>query len=221
MVSLYPLVDLTYLKDEETEARALIEKANDLELAALCLSPQFVRLGCELSQHPIATVCNFPSGNQDTQIIIDEIAVALDSGASELDIVLPYETILVGNHESAFSQLARCLDNIPRNIITKIIIETCVFDSPQLLSDICKTLIEMDINFIKTSTGMKQGADISKSSIILDSIQRFDSSATIGFKASGGIRSISQAQSYYQLACDILGEKLTSKRFRIGASQLN
>jgi len=220
MDSLLPLVDLTYLKHDRDEALAFIEKANDLEPAALCLSPEFVRLGTALSQHPIATVCNFPSGNGGTDAVLEEIRQALEGGAVELDIVLPFEMILSGESKQAFERLAAWLAIIPPHIVTKVIVETSEFHDPNQLTAVCQQLIELKIDFIKTSTGKKQGAEIDKSQVILEAIRDFDDNAQVGFKASGGIRTLTQAQGFYQLACEILNQPLTSKRFRIGASQL-
>jgi deoxyribose-phosphate aldolase len=73
---------------------------------------------------------------------------------------------------------------------------------------------------LKTSTGkIATGATLPAAQAMLETIQA--SGGTVGFKASGGLRSLSDTIAYLELAEEILGAGwASSARFRIGASRL-
>ena len=75
-------------------------------------------------------------------------------------------------------------------------------------------------DFIKTSTGKaKVNATLEAAKVMLNCIRELNSNC--GFKAAGGIRSVSVAQEYLNLACEIMGDKwVNAKHMRIGASEL-
>src|SRR5918996_1479155 len=65
-----PLVDLTSLADDDTEAQveSLCARALDAGVAAVCVWPRFVPLAkARLAHSPVrpATVANFPDGSDD------------------------------------------------------------------------------------------------------------------------------------------------------------
>ncbi len=211
-------LDLTYLGDDKTQALKVIKLANELNPKALCITPSYVTLAKSLTSLSIVTVANFPKGTDSTETIKQQVQQAIENGISEIDIVFPYNTYLSGEKDKAFLQMEAVLSGIPKTIVTKIILETAVYENQQDIIEICKKLIALNINFIKTSTGTIEGADKTSAATILHAINEFDTTKKIGFKASGGIRSIEDAESYLNLAKTILGEPLRPSRFRIGSS---
>lgn len=91
------LMDLTTLNDNDTDETiiALCEQAKtDFGTpAAVCVYPRFVPLARKIlkaqgiEQVKIATVTNFPHGNDDIAIAIAETKAALAYGADEVDVV--------------------------------------------------------------------------------------------------------------------------------------
>jgi deoxyribose-phosphate aldolase len=78
-------------------------------------------------------------------------------------------------------------------------------------------------DFLKTSTGKtKISATPEAARVMLGAIAADPSAAQrVGFKPSGGIRSVSDAAVYIALVEEILGaQALTPQRFRIGASSV-
>lgn len=213
-------LDLTYLGDDKASAMAVIEKTNAIKPKALCISPCFVALAKSMTTLPIATVANFPQGNQSEEAITQQLQQSIKEGADEVDIVFPYQKYLDGNDEQAFLLIKSILNTIPNQVVTKVIIETAVLDKQESIEDICKNLIAYEVNFIKTSTGKMKGAEKASSKTILQAIKNFDKDSRTGFKASGGIRTICDAKSYLSLAETILETPLSPERFRIGASNL-
>src|SRR5919106_5200589 len=89
-----PLVDLTSLGDDDTEAQVdnLCARAIDAGVAAVCVWPRFLPLAkARLAHSPVrlATVANFPDGSDDLPRAGREAAHALAAGVDEVDVVAP------------------------------------------------------------------------------------------------------------------------------------
>ena len=92
------LIDLTNLNDDCTEeevvelcSRAQGEFGNT---AAVCVWPRFVNLCASIlrgTSIKVATVVNFPHGGTDVADVVTTTITALDAGADEIDLVLPYQ----------------------------------------------------------------------------------------------------------------------------------
>ena len=82
-------------------------------------------------------------------------------------------------------------------------------------------MIAAGADLLKTSTGKAQqgGASLAAAGAMLDAIAA--AGGQVGFKASGGIRSLQEAGAYLALAEHKLGRDWPGpERFRIGASRL-
>jgi len=99
-----PLIDLTSLNDNDDDE--VIEKlckqavTPQGEVAAVCVYSKFVELAkkCLLgSKVKIATVTNFPFGNQSADAVLCMTKMAIEDGANEVDVVIPYKDYLSGN----------------------------------------------------------------------------------------------------------------------------
>jgi deoxyribose-phosphate aldolase len=79
-----------------------------------------------------------------------------------------------------------------------------------------------EVDFLKTSTGkLPSGATPAAAQVMLQAIAAHPRGAAVGFKASGGIRTVADAAVYIALVRKILGESaLTTQRLRFGASGL-
>ncbi len=98
------LLDLTDLSDgcREDHVEALIQKALTPHgpVAAVCVWPQFVSLARARLKGKgvkVATVINFPAGGDDVERAIEDTEEALDDGADEIDLVLPYKALIAGD----------------------------------------------------------------------------------------------------------------------------
>lgn len=212
------LVDLTSLNDKDTQEdiKKLCDKALKYQVAAVCVYPQFVKLAKQLlqnSQVKIATVANFPKGDSNIEQIKNSIQQSIANGAQEIDLVFPF------NDSAPTVFIAECKKICGDNIVLKVILETGSL-SPEKIQERCDIAIKAGADFLKTSTGKTSiGATIEAATIILQKIK--DSNRKIGFKASGGVRTIEQAEEYIRLADKIMGADWVSPQtFRLGASQL-
>lgn len=222
------LIDLTNL-DEQCDSEAIASLCQQADtpvgsVAALCVWPRFVpdakKLLGQNSPVKVATVVNFPTGSESpetTRILTDN---ALKSGADEIDYVLPYRELINGNVDLVSAAVDAVRSQIPRNKVLKVILETGILESNDLIRRAAQIAIDQGANFIKTSTGkVPVNATESAGTIMLETIAC--SNKDIGFKAAGGIKTIDVANRYLNLAEKQLGQSWVDPgHFRFGASGL-
>ncbi|WP_116475574.1 deoxyribose-phosphate aldolase [Zobellella maritima] len=224
------LMDLTTLNDNDTDAR-VVELCRQAvtpvgNTAAICIYPRFIpvarqalrELGVE-GEVRIATVTNFPHGNDDIESAVAETRAAVACGADEVDVVFPYHALLAGN-EGVGAELVRACKAACGEALLKVIIESGELKTPALIKRASELAIEGGADFIKTSTGkVPVNATLEAADIMLRVIR--DAGRDIGFKPAGGVRSAEEAQDYLRLAEQIMGAGwANSRHFRFGASSL-
>ncbi len=226
------LIDLTSLNDNDDAQTiaTLCEKAQTPlgPVAAVCIYPQFIAQAKDILAEQgirIATVVNFPHGTDSLETSISNIQTAIDAGADEIDIVMPYLDYKNGHKETVCQYIQACKETCGKHTLLKVILETSEFNETTSL--IYQASIDMLISgadFIKTSTGKtKTGASFDASADMLQAIKgyRIDHKRQVGFKASGGIRTLQDALIFLDLAERILGTDWpTPATFRFGASSL-
>ncbi|MDU4094314.1 MAG: deoxyribose-phosphate aldolase, partial [Pantoea sp.] len=112
------LMDLTTLNDDDTDAKviALCQQAKSPadNTAAICIYPRFIPIARKTLREQgtpdirIATVTNFPHGNDDIDIALAETRAAIAYGADEVDVVFPYRTLMAGDSETGFKLVKAC-----------------------------------------------------------------------------------------------------------------
>jgi deoxyribose-phosphate aldolase len=223
------LIDLTSLGESDTPEiiEALCKKAVTPagQVAALCIYPQFVRQVSTLAPTvKIATVVNFPAGRDEIDSVVNAIKQAIQAGAAEIDVVFPYERYLAGDRMGAQAFIRQCRTACTDEITLKVILETGAISDLDMLSEISQDVILAGADFLKTSTGkIGTGATLEAAAVMLLAIKGLQPNIKrkIGFKASGGVRSLEDAAQYVELARQIMGrEWVGPATFRLGASQL-
>jgi deoxyribose-phosphate aldolase len=196
------------------------------QVAAVCVYPQFVATARGLlagTTVNIATVANFPQGVASIDEVLLAIDQALKAGAQEIDVVFPYQRYLAGDTEVAQEFVSQCKKACGDKLL-KVILETGAFEDLSVLEQAAITAVNGGADFLKTSTGkIPVGATPKTAEVLLSVIKKMQPTVAtqLGFKASGGVRTIEQAAGYIALANQILGaEWVTPKTFRLGASQL-
>ncbi|MCD4503364.1 deoxyribose-phosphate aldolase [Chromobacterium piscinae] len=223
------LMDLTTLNDDDTDEKvaALCRKAKspDGTVAAVCVYPRFVPIakktlreaGCPEVQ--VATVTNFPHGNDDISIAVAETRAAIAYGADEVDVVFPYRALMAGNRDIGFELVKACKEACGGKLL-KVIIESGELRDAALIRAASEISIRAGADFIKTSTGkVPVNATLAAAETMLAVIKELGGEC--GFKAAGGVKSATEAAEYLALAARLLGEGWVSARhFRFGASSL-
>jgi deoxyribose-phosphate aldolase len=215
LIDLTSYLDFTHLNDSAADLDQFLDDAAKHKVASVCVYPQWIAKAKQHCDHPITTVINFPSGEVLQTKLQKELVLAAD--ADEIDVVFPYQQYLAEPDPSpVFERFIKILQQLPASKIVKVIVESGAYRNPQDLHKICQFLIELPIQFIKTSTGkIEVGATIEAATIILENIK----GRNIGLKVSGGIRQYQQALAYFELAQQYLSQ-ISAKNFRIGASKL-
>ena len=224
------LLDLTDL-GEDTDAdaaEALCKRARDAGVAAVCVWPAYVSLCVDAlagTDIRVATVVNFPSGEEPEDDVLAATRLALDDGADEIDVVLPYRSWLRGDDEAATRVLGGVRDLVTERAdhsagpgIVKVIIESGELPDQAAIDRATHFAISLGADFVKTSTGKTPvSATPEAAEIILEAIEL--SGLPVGFKASGGIRTVADARVYLELAERMMGEGwISPDTFRFGAS---
>ncbi len=102
-IALLDLTDLSNGLDEAGVERLCARAVTPLgPVAAVCLWAGFVPQARRLLRGTpvrIATVVNFPAGEDDVMRAADEARYALLDGADEIDVVLPWRSLIAGRQE--------------------------------------------------------------------------------------------------------------------------
>jgi deoxyribose-phosphate aldolase len=222
------LVDLTELGDHATDADvvALCQKAHGPHgsTAAVCVWPRHVAFAVEQlwgTNVRVATVVNFPTGDEP----IDEVAAmtrqAIADGADEIDLVLPYRAFLAGDFEAAAAMIDAVRAVVPVDSHRlKVILETGELVDPTAIHGAAHLAVLHGADFIKTSTGKTPtSASLGATAIMLLVIHQ--AGHPVGLKPSGGIRTLDDAAQYLAQADEVMGAGwATPQTFRFGASGL-
>lgn len=227
------LMDLTTLNEDDTDAKviALCRQAKSPagNTAAICIYPRFIPVARKALREQgtpdirIATVTNFPHGNDDIELALAETRAAIAYGADEVDVVFPYRALMVGDSESGFALVQACKAACAAaNVLLKVIIETGELKAEPLIRAASEIAIDAGADFIKTSTGkVSVNATPEAAAVMMQVIRDKGVQQRVGFKPAGGVRTAEDAAIYLQLADDILGSNWADARhFRFGASSL-
>lgn len=200
----------------------------------MCLPSTFKKISSSIVAQPfslpqdaegkkvkLATVVNFPEGDQSTQHVLTAVDNILSTNlADEIDYVFPHQFYLEGEQKEALKQCQQTHQLCKQAGITfKVILETGALPSLAFIYQLSMAVIGEGCDFLKTSTGkIAQGATFSAAFAILKAIK--DSKATCGLKVSGGIKKPEQALTYMALAKQMFDREPDKSWFRIGASSL-
>jgi len=189
-------------------------------VAAVCIWPRFIARARPLltgAGVKIATVVNFPSGDEPPETVEADIRAAIADGADEIDLVAPYRALIAGRDGVAREMVALARAAAPGATL-KVILETGELRDPGRIEHAANLAIAEGADFIKTSTGkVKINATPEAARIMLEAIAGSD--RPVGLKPAGGIRTVADAAEYLALADEIMGPGwATPERFRLGAS---
>lgn len=221
-------LDLTSLNPQDTEAdiaRLCVRAQGPLgPVAAVCVWPHLAAFArSQLPSHiAVAAVANFPDGSADIQRAVRDTGAIVQSGAQEVDVVLPYPQLLAGD-DTAVAQLLDAVRKACPGLRLKVILETGELKTEAMVARASRLSLEAGADFLKTSTGKTPVSATPQAARTLLGAIAADPHAAgrVGFKPSGGIRTVADAAVYIALCSEYLGpQALTPQRFRIGASAI-
>jgi len=221
-------LDLTSLNETDTEAdiAKLCQRAQGPfgPVAAVCVWPRLAAFArTQLPAHTgVAAVANFPHGLTHIDAAVRDTQQIVQAGAQEVDVVLPYLALIAGDDSSVACLLTAVRQACP-GLLLKVILETGELKTPELIVRASQLALDAGANFLKTSTGKTLvNATPEAARVMLGAIAASPTGKNcVGFKASGGIRTVQEAIVYEAIVSHYLGEDaLSPSRFRIGASSL-
>ena len=162
------LMDLTTLNDDDTDEKviALCRQANSPagHTAAICIYPRFIPVARKALREQgtpdirIATVTNFPHGNDDIDIALAETRAAIAYGADEVDVVFPYRALIAGNEQVGFELVKQCKQACQAaNVLLKVVNAT--LESAELMMSVIRDMgVAKTVGF-KPAGGVRTAED--------------------------------------------------------------
>ena len=196
-------------------------------VAAICVYPTLVESVKKNLKAPgikLASVCaGFPSSQTFLDIKVMEVKMAIEKGATEIDIVLNLGDFLAGDYPSVIQEIS-ILKTACGTAHLKVILETGALKTSNKIWKAALLAMQAGADFIKTSTGKSEQAATPEAAYVMCSaIKNYyeKTKKKVGFKAAGGIVEPTDALIYIAIVKEVLGDEwLNNKLFRIGASRL-
>lgn len=230
-------IDLTTLSTEDSERSVakFTNRVNDFDaeypqyghVAAICVYSNFAEVVKDHLDVEGVDVCVvagcFPSSQTFTAVKVADVALAVASGAQEVDVVLNIGMFLDENYEELCDELIE-LKNTAKDAKLKVILETGCLKTAAAIKRASILSMYCDADFIKTSTGkIYKGASLEAAYVMCQCIKEYyeKTGRKVGFKAAGGVRTTEEALNYYAVVKEVLGDEwLNHDLFRLGASSL-
>jgi deoxyribose-phosphate aldolase len=199
------IIDHTILRPDATEAdiRRVCREACDYRFAAVVVPPCYVPLAVRATGGkgiPVCSVVSFPFGWDTTDDKLRRTEALLNAGVDEVDVVMNITRFLSGDHAVVRKEAEEIAALCGEKVAVKLIIETACLDEKQIA--LAASLgVEGGVRFIKTSTGYsRRGATVEDVRAIKAAVED-----RAGIKASGGIRTRSQAEALVRAGATRLG----------------
>jgi deoxyribose-phosphate aldolase len=194
--NLASFIDHTLLKPEASESDILkvCAEAAEYRFKSVCVNPVWVKtVKTALKGSGVLTcsVVGFPLGATPSDVKTFEARGAVLDGADEIDMVINIAAARAGDKGALVEDIAAVAEAVHASGATlKVIIETALLDDTQKVLA-CEAAVEAGADFVKTSTGFNGGGATPEDVALM----RRTVGPAVGVKASGGVRSLADAQA--------------------------
>ena len=196
-------VDHTLLGVTATEADyiKLCDEGAEYKVASVCVPPSRVELCVKhlAGRIPVCTVVGFPNGYMDSMAKARETEIAIQQGATEIDMVIDIGRVKDKDFEYVLADI-RAVRAACEGHILKVIIETAHL-TPEEKIKLCGIVSTSGADYIKTSTGFAGGGATFDDVALL----RQHVASHVKVKAAGGITTLEDAVRFVELGADRLG----------------
>ncbi|MFJ6536664.1 deoxyribose-phosphate aldolase [Paenarthrobacter sp. NPDC091711] len=189
-------IDHTLLKPEASEADVLkvCAEAVEYKFKSVCVNPVWVKTVTKALKGSGVLTCSvigFPLGATPSDVKAFEARGAVLDGADEIDMVINMASARA-NDKGALVDDIRAVSEVVHagEAILKVIIETSMLSDEQKVIA-CEAAVEAGADFVKTSTGFNGGG----ATVEDVALMRRTVGPDLGVKASGGVRSLADAQA--------------------------
>jgi deoxyribose-phosphate aldolase len=204
--ALAAVFDHTLLKPDATRDQVvkLCEEAAAFHFACAMINPCWVPLAHSLlagSGVPVGAVVGFPLGANTTSSKRHETLAAIKLGAREVDMVLNVGQLKSGMNAQVERDIRGVVEVAHESgALVKVILETCLLSVEEKLRA-AELAIAAGTDFLKTSTGFSTGGATVADVALLRGV----AGSRCGVKASGGIRTLSDARAMLEAGANRLG----------------
>jgi deoxyribose-phosphate aldolase len=209
-------IDHTALKPDTTTDKVvqLCREAREHGFASVCINPLHVNTAVQQlreTQVAVCTVVGFPLGASTSGTKAFETIEALKSGATEFDMVMAVSALKERKYDCVMDDIKGVVAAAGGHLV-KVIIETALLTDTEK-EKACALTIEAGAHFVKTSTGFASGG------ATVDDVRLMRKAVgpDFGVKASGGIKTLKDAQAMISAGASRIG---TSSGLTI-AAELN
>jgi len=199
------MIDHSVLKPEATEAdvRAGAEVVRAWQIGFYCIQPSWLELAAELlrgTDARLVSVIGFPHGCDLPEVKARAAALAVAAGAGEIDMVMNFGLLKSGRSREAGADIAAVVGAVP-GIPVKVILETTALTDTEK-NVACRLACDAGARFVKTSTGFHPSGGATVADVRL---LRAAVGPGLGVKASGGIRTLADAQAMIEAGANRIG----------------
>jgi deoxyribose-phosphate aldolase len=213
-------IDHTLLKPEATadQVAQLCYEARKHGFATVCINPAWVKLAADLlrgSPVGVTTVVGFPLGATPPEVKAYEAQVALDKGATEIDMVINIGALKSRDYEMVARDI-RAVVRVchARPALVKVIIEAALLTEEEKIAAALLAK-EAGADFVKTSTGFASGG----ATVADVALLRRTVGPEMGVKAAGGVRDRADAEAMLKAGATRLGASAGVKIVQTAAAE--
>jgi deoxyribose-phosphate aldolase len=214
----------------DAQLRAELAAVRAYKLASVCIKPYAVPLAVEMlggTAIATGTVIGFPHGSSSPPVKAAEARRAFADGAHDVDMVVNVGKVISGDWAFVRDDVRAVLDVARENAgVIKVIFETDYLTDDAAKIRLCEICSELRVDFVKTSTGfgfVKQpdGTFATRGATDHDlALMRRHSAASVGIKASGGIRTLDDVIRVLKLGVTRIGTSSTQAIYRTAVERL-
>jgi len=201
-------IDYAVLRPESSplDVEKACKEAKKYGFAAVCVCTAYIPLCVTLLTGSGVKACaavGFPLGSAASEVKAYEASWAIRKGAGEVDAVMNIGLLKSGSLNDVKRDVEAVVNAVKKanpEALVKIIIETGLLtDEEKVLAS--KLVAEAGADFVKTCTGFNPGeANVEDVKLI-----RLTTGGKVGIKASGGIKSLSQALKLMEAGATRIG----------------
>lgn len=195
-ISLVSIIDHTLLKPNATaeQIAILCEQALAYNFGAVCVNSYWVaycKAALAGSNVKVGAAIGFPLGAMSTKAKVYEAKRSIKDGAVEIDMVMNVGELKSGNLAAVANDIREVVRVAhKKGAIVKVILETCLLTDEEKVTA-CLLSKEAGADFVKTSTGFSTGGATVEDIRLMRGVV----GPEMGVKASGGIRTLADAQA--------------------------
>ncbi len=197
-------LDHTLLKPQASaeDIAKICDEARTHSFASVCVNSTWIGFAKKAlfgSKVKPISVVGFPLGAMSSEAKSLETASAVRDGAQEIDMVISIGHLKSGDYETVYQDI-RGVVQAAAGFPVKVILETCLLTEKEKISA-CVIAKAAGARFVKTSTGFSTGGATPEDVTLMRAVV----GETMGVKASGGIKTRSQALAMIAAGANRLG----------------